>query len=61
MNEDQNIEQSPEDRKSERPEEVHSNISAEQIITPAELSNQTSDIRNPKIRNRKHGSSSSSS
>ncbi len=38
MSESQNIEQSPEDGKSERPEEVHSNIS------PAECSNQTSEI-----------------
>ncbi len=49
MSESQNIEQSPEDRKSESQEEVHSNISPEQTITPAELSNQTSEIPKSEI------------
>ncbi len=56
MSEEENIEQSPEDGKSEKPEEVHSNISPEQTITLAELSNQTSEIT--KIRNPQHGSTS---
>ncbi len=60
MTGDQNIEQSREDGKSERPEEVHSNISPKQIITPAELSNQASvnpDLdQNLQIRNKRNGS-----
>ena len=51
MSEDQNIEQSPEDGKSERPEEVNENISPEQIIAPAESSNQTSEIPKSDIQN----------
>jgi hypothetical protein len=52
MPEEQNIEQSPEDGKSERPkEEVNENISQEQIITPAEFSNQASEIPKSEIEN----------
>ncbi len=50
MDEDQNIEQGPKDSKSERPEEVKENISPEQIITPAEFSNQTSEIPKSEIK-----------
>jgi hypothetical protein len=50
MDEGQNIEQSPEDGKSERPEEVNSTISPEEIITPAEFSNQTSEITKSEIK-----------
>ncbi len=51
MPEEQNIEQSPEDEKTERPEEVNSTISQEQIIASAEFSNQTSEILKSDIPN----------
>jgi hypothetical protein len=44
MSEEQNIERSAEDGKSESPEEVHSNILLEQIISSVESSDQTSAI-----------------
>ncbi len=51
MPEEQNIEQSPEDGKTESPEEVNSTISQEQIIASAEFSNQTSEILKSDIPN----------
>ena len=51
MTENQNIEQSLEDGKTERPEEVNSTISQEQIIASAEFSNQTSEILKSDIPN----------
>ena len=54
MAEDQNIEQSQEDSKSESPQEVNETISQEQTVEQSETTNPKSEIQNQKSKTWKY-------